>query len=121
MSASAQTAFNSVKLPSQLVSEAKQAAITMRRSTAGQIEYWVMLGKAVEAGGLTVREAAQALESTQGAQSVQEKAPLGKALPDQADQLLSQFTQFEASGALAQHMRKVISAQAARASQVTSG
>ena len=37
--------------------EARQTAIAMRRSTAGQIEYWAMLGKAVEEGGLTTREA----------------------------------------------------------------
>jgi hypothetical protein len=104
MPTTAPTAFNSVKLPASLVSEAKQAAITMRRSTAGQIEYWVMLGKAVEAGGLTVREVAQALEG---------EAPQKQS--HQVDQLLSQYTQFEASGALAQHVRSVIAAQAARA------
>jgi hypothetical protein len=102
MPSAALSGFHSVKLPTQLVSEAKQAAITMRRSTAGQIEYWVMLGKAVEAGGLTVREAAQALENT--------STPA-----DQADQLVSQYTQFETSGALAAHVRHVINAQAARA------
>jgi hypothetical protein len=34
---------------------------------------------------------------------------------NQVDQLLAQFAQFEASGALAQHARSVINTQAARA------
>ena len=93
--------FNSVKLPSALVIEARQTAIAMRRSTAGQIEYWAMLGKAVEDGGLTTREATQAL------------AP--KSEPSQAQALLSDFVAFDASGQLAQHVRNAIAGNAAQA------
>jgi ParD-like antitoxin of type II bacterial toxin-antitoxin system len=101
----ATTAFNSVKLPSALVIEARQTAIAMRRSTAGQIEYWAMLGKAVEDGGLTTREAAQALAR--------------KAELPQADALLAEFVEFDASGQLAQHVRKVIASNAAQAQRMT--
>ncbi|MBS7806598.1 ParD-like family protein [Variovorax sp. PCZ-1] len=90
--------FNSVKLPSALVMEARQTAIAMRRSTAGQIEYWAMLGKAVEDGGLTAREASVALMPKKEASS--------------ADALLDDieagFARAEASGSLAQRMREIV-------------
>lgn len=54
--------FASVKLPNELVSQAKQAAQPLRRSTAGQIEYWATLGRVVEHSGLTVQEARDAIE-----------------------------------------------------------
>jgi hypothetical protein len=101
----ATAAFNSVKLPSALVIEARQTAVAMRRSTAAQIEYWAMLGKAVEEGGLTAREAEQALGRK-------------KELP-QADTLLAEFVEFDASGQLAQHVRKVIANQASQAQRMT--
>jgi hypothetical protein len=56
VSSPASSAFNSVKLPAPLVNEARAAALTFRRSTAGQIECWATLGKAVEESGITVRE-----------------------------------------------------------------
>src|SRR6476659_3687988 len=45
--------FVSVKLPAALVKHAREAAQTMRRSVAGQIEYWATLGRALEHAGLT--------------------------------------------------------------------
>jgi hypothetical protein len=99
-------AFSSVKLSSALVTEAKHAAQTLRRSTAGQIEYWALLGKAVEDGGLTTREAADALSL----QNDKAQAP-GRAA-SQANALIAQFTEFSASGALAQHVRHVIAQNA---------
>ena len=101
----AAAAFNSVKLPSALVIEARHTAAAMRRSTAGQIEYWAMLGKAVEDGGLTAREAAQAL-------SPKTEASQGQAL-------LADFIDFDASGQLAQQVRKVIASNAAQAQRMT--
>jgi hypothetical protein len=101
----ATAAFNSVKLPSAWVMEARQTAAAMRRSTAGQIECWAMLGKAVEDGGLTAREAAQAL------------APKSEA--NQAQVLLADFIDFDASGHLAQQVRKVIANNAATAQRMT--
>lgn len=52
----------SVKLPTALVSAAKESAQTFRRSTAGQIEYWAALGRKMEASGLTILQAEQALQ-----------------------------------------------------------
>lgn len=96
--------FNSVKLPSALVVQARQTAIAMRRSTAGQIEYWAMLGKAVEDGGLTAREAALALAYKDDV--------------SQADALIHDLVDFDASGQLALHVRKVIASQAAQAQRL---
>src|SRR6478735_2886743 len=45
--------FVSVKLPASLVNHAREVAQTMRRSVAGQIEYWATLGRALEHAGLT--------------------------------------------------------------------
>eukprot|EP01041_Mallomonas_annulata_P027993 gene27994-biopygen20624 len=55
------TAFSSVKLPAHLVEQARQAAQPMRRSVAGQIEYWATLGRIAEASGLTITEAREAI------------------------------------------------------------
>lgn len=54
--------FASVKLPESLVQQARDAAQPLRRSAAGQIEYWVTLGRVVEHSGLTVQEAREAIE-----------------------------------------------------------
>jgi ParD-like antitoxin of type II bacterial toxin-antitoxin system len=54
--------FASVKLPVALVQEARQAAQPLRRSAAGQIEYWATLGRMVEHSGLTAQEAREAIE-----------------------------------------------------------
>jgi hypothetical protein len=103
-SASVSPAFSSVKLSSALVTEAKHAAQTLRRSTAGQIEYWALLGKAVEDGGLTTREATDALNL-----NYKNDSDTARGTPDrkasQASALVAQFTEFSASGALAQHVR----------------
>lgn len=48
--------FSSVKLSANLVSEARDAAQPMRRSVAGQIEYWATLGRSLEYAGLTTAE-----------------------------------------------------------------
>jgi hypothetical protein len=94
----ATTGFNSVKLPSALVIEARQTAIAMRRSTAGQIEYWAMLGKAVEDGGLTAREASVAL------------MPKKEATPTNVllDGIEAHFARADASGSLALRMREIV-------------
>ena len=54
--------FASVKLPESLVQQARDAAQPLRRSAAGQIEYWATLGRIVEHSGLTVQEARLAIE-----------------------------------------------------------
>jgi hypothetical protein len=105
----ATAAFNSVKLPSALVAEARQTAIAMRRSTAGQIEYWAMLGKAVEDGGLTAREAAQAL-------GAQPEAAHENALLDAIE---ARFAQAESKGSLASRMREVVTGNRQQAAQAS--
>jgi ParD-like antitoxin of type II bacterial toxin-antitoxin system len=59
----AANAFASVKLSDELVKHAKDAAKPLRRSAAGQIEYWATLGRGVEAQGLSAGEAQAAIES----------------------------------------------------------
>jgi ParD-like antitoxin of type II bacterial toxin-antitoxin system len=63
----------SVKLPASLVSAAKESALTFRRSTAGQIEYWAALGRKMETSGLTILQAEQALQqdSTEATDSLE--------------------------------------------------
>jgi len=61
------TGFASVKLPAALVQQAREAAQPMRRSVAGQIEYWATLGRVVEHTGLTVQEAQAAIEGYEAA------------------------------------------------------
>ena len=48
--------FASVKLPQSLVQQARDAAQPLCRSAAGQIEYWVTLGRLVEHSRLTAQK-----------------------------------------------------------------
>ena len=48
--------FASVKLPESLVQQARDAAQPLCRSAAGQIEYWVTLGRVVKHSGLTAQK-----------------------------------------------------------------
>ena len=60
-------AFASVKLPTALVQQARDAAQPLRRSVAGQVEYWATLGRIVEHSGLTAQEARDAIEGYEAA------------------------------------------------------
>jgi hypothetical protein len=104
--ASPNAAFSSVKLPGALVSQARAAALTFRRSTAGQIEYWAMLGKAVEESGLTMREVQAVMEPI--------IEPVGEG-DDVLDAIEAKFDRAASSGALAKRMREVITANQAQA------
>lgn len=74
--ASPSTGFSSVKLPAALVQQAREAAQPLRRSVAGQVEYWATLGRIVEHSGLTAQEAQAAIEGYEAAaRQVREKAP----------------------------------------------
>jgi hypothetical protein len=66
--------FASVKLPSGLVTQAREAATPMRRSVAGQIEYWATLGRIAELAGLTVSEAGEAIKLYDARQSAAAQA-----------------------------------------------
>ena len=93
--------FSSVKLPAALVQQAKQAAQPLRRSVAGQIEYWATLGRVVEHSGLTVQEAQTAIE---GYEAAAKKAHQAYIVADLTSRLLAT----EASGSLAQRVREVV-------------
>lgn len=45
-----------IRVSSELFEAAKREASVMKRSVAGQLEYWAKLGEAVEAAGLGVEE-----------------------------------------------------------------
>ena len=99
--ATSPSSFASVKLPAALVQQAKQAAQPLRRSVAGQIEYWATLGRVVEHSGLTVQEAQTAIE---GYEAVTRSALLENTLND----VEARFAAAEASGNLANQIRKVV-------------
>jgi hypothetical protein len=98
--------FASVKLPLSLVEQAREAAQPLRRSAAGQIEYWATLGRVVEHSGLTVQEAQTAIEVYEAA--ARQARPKARKNDEQADELMGRFTAVEADGSLAQHVRDVI-------------
>lgn len=100
MSASS-SSFSSVKLSSGLVRQAREAASPMRRSVAGQIEYWATLGRIAEASGLTVSEAREAI----ALYDVRRAAP---ADADPLDALEADFLAAESSGRLAQAVRQTV-------------
>lgn len=93
--------FASVKLPIALVEQAREAAQPLRRSAAGQIEYWATLGRVVEHAGLTVQEAQTAIE---GYEAAARKARQARTVADLTSRLLAA----ETSGSLAQRVREVV-------------
>ena len=100
----ASSAFSSVKLPTSLVTQAREAAQPMRRSVAGQVEYWATLGRIVEHSGLTAQEAQTAIATYEAAaRRTRDAEPVA-----QADALLAQFMTAEADGSLAQRVREVV-------------
>jgi len=99
-------AFASVKLPSTLVAQAREAAQPMRRSVAGQVEYWATLGRIVEHSGLTAQEAQAAIANYEAA--ARRARPIPQEPTRQADALLAQFMTVEADGSLAQRVREVV-------------
>ena len=94
------SAFSSVKLPASLVQQARSAAQPLRRSVAGQIEYWATLGRVVEHSGLTVQEARTAIEGYEATN----KTHQAQVVSDLTSRLLAA----EASGSLAQRVREVV-------------
>ena len=86
--------FQSVKLPASLVNDAKASAQTFRRSTAAQIEYWAILGKSLEAQGITSEEARVRVERSEAGYQVRS--------------LIAKLNAVEDSGALREAVSKVI-------------
>ena len=92
--------FASVKLPESLVQQARQAAQPLRRSAAGQIEYWATLGRVVEHSGLTVQEARAAIENYEAAGREARQAAVNTPDNDaQANELIARFMAAEADPA----------------------
>jgi hypothetical protein len=97
----ASSSFASVKLPSGLVNQAREAATPMRRSVAGQIEYWATLGRIAEASGLTVSEAREAITRYDDHQT--------KAIDaNPLDAVEADFLAAESTGRLAQAVRQAV-------------
>ena len=88
-------------IPAALVQQAREAAQPMRRSVAGQIEYWATLGRVVEHTGLTVQEAQAAIEGY-------EAAARQARLKDTLDGIEARFDAAEANGSLAARLRETV-------------
>jgi hypothetical protein len=109
------SAFASVKLPSALVAQAREAAQPMRRSVAGQVEYWATLGRIVEHSGLTAQEAQTAIAGYEIA--ARRARPSADKPASQADALLAQFMAVENDASLAQRVREVVASNRSKAGQ----
>jgi len=115
--------FASVKLPTQLVSQAKEAAQPLRRSIAGQIEYWATLGRVVEHSGLTVQEARTAIEAYEAAaRATREMPPTLKAAPvesasDSLEAVKRRMLASNADGSLQTHIRNIVAGNRQKAEQ----
>ena len=110
--------FSSVKLPAQLVSQARAAAAPMRRSVAGQIEYWATLGRIAEAGGLTAHEAREAIVSDGARGQARVAEPDPTPIPaDPVAAIETAFLQAEAQGTLAQAVRSTVQGNRRKALQ----
>ncbi len=107
------TGFASVKLPAALVEQAREAAQPMRRSVAGQVEYWATLGRIVEHSGLTAQEAQTAIAGYEAA--ARRARPTTTEPANQADALLAQFMAVENDGSLAQRVREVVASNRKKA------
>jgi len=106
--------FVSVKLPAALVNQAREAAHTMRRSVASQIEYWATLGKALEHAGLTTGDS-QALIARQerAGYAVGVPAPLSPEL----DALHGHVLALAKSGVLNERTRVIVASDEAKAAK----
>ncbi len=103
--------FVSVKLSAVLVNQAREAAQTMRRSVASQIEYWATLGKALEHAGLTTGDS-QALIARQERAHYAAGEPA--VLSPELDALHSHVVAVAKSGALNDRTRAVVQANKAK-------
>ena len=110
--------FSSVKLPADLVEQARSAAQPLRRSVAGQVEYWATLGRIVEHSGLTAQEARDAIETYEAAARKARSAMAANMQADaQADRLIADFVAVESDGSLASRVREVVADNKNKASK----
>lgn len=115
--------FASVKLPESLVQQAKEAAQPLRRSAAGQIEYWATLGRVVEHSGLTVQEARAALENYEAAAREARQAATNAAValddpaPDSLESVKQRILAASTDGTLQSHIRRIVADNRQKAEQ----
>ena len=100
--------FASVKLPSALVNQAKDAAQPLRRSAAGQIEYWATLGRVVEHSGLTVHEARAAIEAYEKSTHVDLASDLASESLESLKSVKQRIMAANADGSLQTHIRSIV-------------
>ena len=110
--------FSSVKLPAALVQQAREAAQPLRRSVAGQVEYWATLGRIVENSGLTAQEAREAIEGYEAAARQARVTP--ETTDVEADALIARFVAVENDGSLAQRVREVVASNRGKAIEAAS-
>jgi hypothetical protein len=106
--------FVSVKLPATLVNQAREAAQTMRRSVASQIEYWATLGKALEHAGLTTGDS-QALIARQERAQYELREP--SKLSPELEALHNHVLAVAKSGALKERTRVEVEASRSKAAK----
>ena len=112
--------FASVKLPTALVQQAREAAGPLRRSVAGQIEYWATLGRVVEHTGLTVQEAQTAIEGYEAAARQARAGALTTKTGDAADSLEAlkrRVLAISTDGTLQAHIRQIVEDNRVQAKQ----
>lgn len=108
--------FVSVKLPAGLVNQAREAAQTMRRSVASQIEYWATLGKALEHAGLTTSDS-HALIARQERAVYQVTPPAPQPLSLELDELHGHVLALAKSGALAARAQEAVATNKGKGGQ----
>ena len=105
------SSFSSVKLPASLVNEARGAAQPMRRSVAGQIEYWATLGRSLEQAGLTTAESQALIAREERATYMVGASPAASELDDLHAHVLA----LAKSGALAERAQQAVASNKAKA------
>lgn len=107
--------FVSVKLPAALVNQAREAAQTMRRSVASQVEYWATLGKALEHAGLTTSDSHALIARQERAPYT--VAPAPQALSPELDELHGHVLALAKSGALADRAQTAVARNKGKAAR----
>lgn len=96
----------------RFVPQARKAAQPLRRSVAGQIEYWATLGRIVEHSGLTAQEAQAAIEGYEAAtKKAREK------VPDSLEALKLRLLAASTNGALQTPIRTLVEENCTQAVQ----
>ena len=115
------TGFASVKLPADLVQQAREAAQPMRRSVAGQIEYWATLGRVAEHTGLSVQEAQTAIKGYESAARAARSKLAARALDEPVssslDAIKRRVLAVNADGSLQTQVRKIVQVKRRAASK----